>query len=82
MVKVIGVSAAELRDELVAALPWIKIKFPTLHEDTVRHLLSAPHAGRSAAKSYRQVVQVQMALGRNNLREVLPLVRALLTCLS
>jgi hypothetical protein len=76
IVRVVGLPAAQLRDELLEALPWIRIKFPTLHEDTVRHLLSAPHLGRATRTSYRSLVPVKMALGRNNLREDNPLVRS------
>jgi hypothetical protein len=78
IISVVGVTAKQLRDELLDALPWIRIKFPTLHEDTVRHLLNAPHQGRLSKNSYRSLVPVKMALGRNNLREDNPLVRRLL----
>jgi hypothetical protein len=77
VISVVGVTAGELRDELLQALPWIRIKFPNLHHDTVRHLLSAPHLGRLSKTSYRSLVPVKMALGQNNLREDNPLVRTL-----
>jgi len=82
IVKAVGASMPKLVSTLVDELPWIAIKYPNLSDTTIRHLLTAPHMGRKAAKSYKNLVQVRLAKGSNNLDEDFPLVPPLSLSLS
>lgn len=71
-----GITMGEAKEKLLTKLPWIRIKYPDgPHETTLRHLMSAPHTGRTSAISYSGQVRVKLALGQNNKRSDSPFAR-------
>lgn len=69
-----GVEMPKILKTFLSSNPFIAIKYPNLHADTIRHLFTAPHYGRKAAEAYRGLINIRLAKGHNDLVEDLPLV--------
>ncbi len=72
--KAVGSKMPAILKSFLEQNPFVKIKYPSLSADTLRHLMTAPHAGRRAAASYKNLLQIKLAKGQNDLDENLPLV--------
>jgi hypothetical protein len=77
LVDAIGLSMPKVLASLTEKLPFLRIKYPNLSASTLRHLFPAPHMGRNAAKAYKNLLEVHLSKGSNDLKEDSPHVRLL-----
>ena len=63
----VGASMPKILKDFLKANPFVAIKYPNLSESTLRHLMPAPHQGRNVAKTYKGLIDIKIASGRNDL---------------
>lgn len=77
-VEYMGLSAHALQEILFDTRPEFKEAFPNgIHNDTIRHLFSAPHSGSTSCQRYHNIVEARPRSMTNILK-----VESVKVCLS
>lgn len=75
VIRAIGTSSEGILKSFLKQCPFVKLKYKNLSSKTIRHLFTAPHQGRLAARAYKGLINVRLIKGRNDLEEDVPYVR-------
>lgn len=78
-----GQEIPKIKQKLLKKCPFILEKYPNGPSDsTIRHLMSCPATNRLTASRYKGLIKAKLALGQNNKKQNLPLVRFTFPSLS